>query len=125
LASSTQAFWVMKRRTTLRKKLPIWVTNLISKFYLQTFMRKQGNLLASNFVHIWKSLLELGQCTLLFIKIKTIIFCPWYFNKLLTRKEIVLTNKIRSNHYNLNYSIFQKNIVISAACLCVATQNKI
>jgi len=32
--------------------------------------------------------------------------------------QIVLINKIRSNHYNLNYSLFRKNIVNSAACPC-------
>jgi len=42
----------------------------------------------------------------------------WYFKKSLTRKEIVLINRIRSNHYNLNLNMFQKNIVNSAACPC-------
>jgi len=43
---------------------------------------------------------------------------PWYFDKPLNRSEIVLINKIRSNHYNLNYSLFCKNMVNSPACLC-------
>jgi len=34
---------------------------------------------------------------------------PWYHNKPLNRKNIILINKIRSNHYNLNYSLFRKN----------------
>jgi len=29
---------------------------------------------------------------------------PWYYDKPLNRKEIVLINRIRSNHYNLNYT---------------------
>jgi len=28
---------------------------------------------------------------------------PWYYDKPLNRKETVLINRIRSNHYNLNY----------------------
>jgi len=43
---------------------------------------------------------------------------PWYFDKSLNRKEIVLINRIRSNHYNLNYSLYRKNIVKSPACFC-------
>jgi len=33
---------------------------------------------------------------------------PWYYNKLLNRNDIVLINRIRSNHYNLNYSLYRK-----------------
>jgi len=43
---------------------------------------------------------------------------PWYHDKPLNRKEIVLINRIRSNHYNLNYSLHRKNLVPSAACQC-------
>jgi len=43
---------------------------------------------------------------------------PWYHDKSLNRKEIVLVNRLRSNHYNLNYSLNRKNIVPSAACQC-------
>jgi len=43
---------------------------------------------------------------------------PWYFNKPLNRNDIVLVNRICSNHYNLNYSLFHKNMTNSAACLC-------
>ncbi|KYN04511.1 hypothetical protein ALC62_04624, partial [Cyphomyrmex costatus] len=43
---------------------------------------------------------------------------PWYFKKKLTRSEIVLINRLRSNHYNLNYSLFRKNMVPSPACEC-------
>jgi len=33
---------------------------------------------------------------------------PWYHNKPLNRKDIVLINRICSNHYhNLNYSLFR------------------
>ncbi|KYN15796.1 hypothetical protein ALC57_11980 [Trachymyrmex cornetzi] len=43
---------------------------------------------------------------------------PW-FNKLsLNREEIVLINRIRSNHYNLNYSLYRKDIVSSKAYPC-------
>jgi len=43
---------------------------------------------------------------------------PWYHGKPLKRKEIVLINRIRSNHYNFNYSLHRKNMVPSAACPC-------
>jgi len=43
---------------------------------------------------------------------------PWYYDKPLNRKEIVLINRIRSNHYNLNYNLYRKNMVSSAACQC-------
>jgi len=43
---------------------------------------------------------------------------PWYYDKLLNRKEIVLINRTRSNHYNLNYSLHRKNMAPSAACQC-------
>jgi len=43
---------------------------------------------------------------------------PWYHDKPFNRKEIVLVNRLRSNHYNLNYSLYRKNIVPSAVCQC-------
>ncbi|XP_011689989.1 PREDICTED: uncharacterized protein LOC105451319 [Wasmannia auropunctata] len=42
----------------------------------------------------------------------------WFFNKGLNREEIVCISRIRSNHYNLNYSLFRKNIVDSPECPC-------
>jgi len=43
---------------------------------------------------------------------------PWYYDKPINRNDIVLINRIRSNHYNLNYSLFRKKMVDSAACQC-------
>ncbi|EZA48475.1 hypothetical protein X777_13781 [Ooceraea biroi] len=43
---------------------------------------------------------------------------PWYYHKQLNRQTIVLLNRLRSNHYNLNYSLFRKNIVSSGGCTC-------
>jgi len=43
---------------------------------------------------------------------------PWYYKMPLSRKDIVLINRIRSNHYNLNYNLFRKNMTDSAACHC-------
>lgn len=43
---------------------------------------------------------------------------PWFARKLLRREEIVIINRIRSNHYNLNYSLYRKNITDSPACMC-------
>jgi len=43
---------------------------------------------------------------------------PWFYRYSLTREQIVTINRIRSNHYNLNYSLFRKNIVDSGACPC-------
>ena len=41
---------------------------------------------------------------------------PWYFKLPLNRSEIVLVNRLRSNHYNhynLNYSLYRKNTIDS------------
>jgi len=43
---------------------------------------------------------------------------PWFYRYSLTRGQIVTINRIRSNHYNLNYSLFRKNIVGSGSCPC-------
>jgi len=43
---------------------------------------------------------------------------PWYYKMPLSRKDIVLINRIRSNHYNLNYNLFRKSMTYSAACQC-------
>jgi len=42
----------------------------------------------------------------------------WFYKYKLSREQIVTINRIRSNHYNLNYSLYRKNIVASAACPC-------
>jgi len=43
---------------------------------------------------------------------------PWFHKYKLDREQIVTINRIRSNHYNLNYSLYRKNIVVSPACPC-------
>jgi len=43
---------------------------------------------------------------------------PWFFHLSLPREQIVTLCRLRSNHYNLNYSLFRKNIVASSACPC-------
>ncbi|KYN50413.1 hypothetical protein ALC57_00050, partial [Trachymyrmex cornetzi] len=43
---------------------------------------------------------------------------PWFHDRSLGRHEIVLVNRLRANHYNLNYSLFRKNMVDSPACPC-------
>ncbi|KAG5321982.1 RNH1 Ribonuclease, partial [Acromyrmex heyeri] len=43
---------------------------------------------------------------------------PWFYRKNLKREEIVTISRIRSNHYNLAYSLHRKNIVNSPACPC-------
>lgn len=43
---------------------------------------------------------------------------PWFRKNSLGRQEIVLINRLRANHYNLNYSLFKKNMVNSPACPC-------
>ncbi|KYN50316.1 hypothetical protein ALC62_11508, partial [Cyphomyrmex costatus] len=48
----------------------------------------------------------------------TITTKPWYFKLTLNRDEIVLVNRLRSNHYNLNYSLHRKNMVLSPSCEC-------
>jgi len=43
---------------------------------------------------------------------------PWFYRYSLIRGQIVTINRIRSNHYNLNYSLFRKTIVSSGSCPC-------
>jgi len=42
----------------------------------------------------------------------------WFSRLSLPRDQITTFCRIRSNHYNLNYSLHRKNIVASAACQC-------
>ncbi|XP_018309354.1 RNA-directed DNA polymerase from mobile element jockey-like [Mycetomoellerius zeteki] len=42
----------------------------------------------------------------------------WFQRMTLNRQEIVLINRLRANHYNLNYSLHKKNMVDSPACTC-------
>lgn len=43
---------------------------------------------------------------------------PWFNKSTLSRNEIVMINRFRSNHYNLNSSLYRVNIVDSPACPC-------
>jgi len=43
---------------------------------------------------------------------------PWFFRNPLPRDQIVIINRLRSNHYNLNLSLYRKNIVNSPVCHC-------
>ncbi|XP_039303555.1 uncharacterized protein LOC120357423 [Solenopsis invicta] len=43
---------------------------------------------------------------------------PWFHRKPLNREEIVIINRLRSNHYNLKYSLFRKNMSDSPNCPC-------
>ncbi|XP_011858319.1 PREDICTED: uncharacterized protein LOC105555887 [Vollenhovia emeryi] len=43
---------------------------------------------------------------------------PWFHKVRLKRDLVVLINRLRSNHYNLNHSLFRKNIVSSPNCIC-------
>ncbi|XP_039306356.1 uncharacterized protein LOC120358019 [Solenopsis invicta] len=43
---------------------------------------------------------------------------PWFHRKPLDREEIVIINRLRSNHYNLKYSLFRKNMSDSPNCPC-------
>ncbi|KYN10135.1 hypothetical protein ALC57_17730 [Trachymyrmex cornetzi] len=42
----------------------------------------------------------------------------WFYHMSLRRQEIVLINRLRANHYNLNYSLHRKNMVDSPVCPC-------
>ncbi|KMQ93494.1 rna-directed dna polymerase from mobile element jockey [Lasius niger] len=49
----------------------------------------------------------------------------WFSKLKLNRLKIVTTCRIRSNHYNLNYSLYRCNIVDSPSCRCGAPQQDI
>jgi len=42
----------------------------------------------------------------------------WFSHILLPRDQIVTINRLRSNHYNLNLSLYRKNIINSPLCQC-------
>jgi len=42
----------------------------------------------------------------------------WFHHLSIPRNQIVLISRIRSNHYNLNSSLYRKSIVNTAACKC-------
>jgi len=42
----------------------------------------------------------------------------WFYHLSIPRDQVVLISRIRSNHYNLNSSLYRKNIVRTAACEC-------
>jgi len=50
---------------------------------------------------------------------------PWFYRLSLPRDQIVAICILRSNHYNLNYSLHRKNIVASFSCLCGDPQQDI
>lgn len=43
---------------------------------------------------------------------------PWFDKLGLTRNEITLINRLRSNHYNLNHSLYRKRYIASGSCPC-------
>lgn len=43
---------------------------------------------------------------------------PWYYRTSLTREAIVTISRIRANHYNLNHTLFRKNLSDNPACPC-------
>jgi len=57
------------------------------------------------------------QYTSLFFRIPPSVR-PWFSRLSIPRDQIVAISRLRSNHYNLNYSLHRKNIVASSACLC-------
>jgi len=43
---------------------------------------------------------------------------PWFSQLTIPREQIVMLTRLRSNHYNLNASLYRKNFIDSAACDC-------
>ncbi|XP_018366329.1 PREDICTED: uncharacterized protein LOC108763321 [Trachymyrmex cornetzi] len=43
---------------------------------------------------------------------------PWYFHKKISREIIVILNRLRSDHYNLNFSLYRKNLFEEPSCPC-------
>jgi len=43
---------------------------------------------------------------------------PWFSHLPISREQAITVTRLRSNHYNLNYSLYRKNIVASSACEC-------
>ncbi|XP_018367425.1 PREDICTED: uncharacterized protein LOC108763958 [Trachymyrmex cornetzi] len=47
---------------------------------------------------------------------------PWYFRMNIPRESIVMINRLRSDHYNLNYSLHRKNLIDDPSCPCGSPQ---
>ncbi|KYQ59915.1 hypothetical protein ALC60_01010 [Trachymyrmex zeteki] len=45
---------------------------------------------------------------------------PWFHDLRFSRIMITTLNRLRSNHFNLNYSLFRKNLIDNPSCLCGA-----
>ncbi|KYN02596.1 hypothetical protein ALC62_06579 [Cyphomyrmex costatus] len=43
---------------------------------------------------------------------------PWYFRLKISRDAIVMVNRLRSDHYNLNRSLHRKNLIDNPSCPC-------
>ncbi|KYQ48389.1 Gag-Pol polyprotein [Trachymyrmex zeteki] len=50
---------------------------------------------------------------------------PWYYRKKVSRQTIVMLNRLRSNHYNLNSSLHRKNLIDDPSCPCGSTRQDI
>ncbi|KYM96273.1 PREDICTED: uncharacterized protein LOC108779613 [Cyphomyrmex costatus] len=45
---------------------------------------------------------------------------PWFYDARLSRMLITTMNRLRSNHYNLNHSLYRKNLIDDPSCPCGA-----
>lgn len=43
---------------------------------------------------------------------------PWFYDSQLSRRSIATLNRLRSNHFNINQSLFRKNLINDPSCLC-------
>ncbi|KYQ53640.1 hypothetical protein ALC60_02584 [Trachymyrmex zeteki] len=50
---------------------------------------------------------------------------PWYYRTKISREIIVMINRLRSDHYNLNSSLHRKNLIEDPSCSCGYPQQDI
>lgn len=69
-------------------------------------------------INSFLSLQSLYKGTSYFEQFGPFSLSPWFEGLDLGRAEIVTISRIRTNHYNLNYSLNRCNLVDSSACSC-------
>lgn len=86
----------------------------IPNFKISDFFCVSINDLFSNdgYLNRWSNIK--GIFNKIYVKSKKL----WFFRLPLSRVTIVIVSRLRSNHYNLNHSLFRKNLIDDPSCLC-------
>jgi len=110
-------FRIMIERTLWRNKLRLIEENLNLVFHALIAVLSLRVVWGKSFFPLWKTFIPKVRFISYFYNISP-NFSSWFSRFSLSRDQIELFCRIRSNHYNLNYILHKKNIVRSVACSC-------